>query len=80
MNLKEELKRIDDFLNNLSPEGLYEMLDRNGYGIIGVSPEDRMETGYENDTLTPHYYMEDLMDSVVVENNSSTTDTYPEAA
>jgi hypothetical protein len=80
MNLNEELKRIDDFLNDLSPKALYEMLDRNGYGTVGVSPEDRMETGYENNTFSAHYALESLIDSVVIENNSSTTDTYSEAA
>lgn len=36
MKLKEEIEKIDEFLENLTPENIYEMLSRNGYGVVGV--------------------------------------------
>jgi hypothetical protein len=81
MNLNEELKKIDDFLNDLSPESLSEILDRNGYGTVGVPLEARIETKYDNNTSAAHYSLDSLLDSVVVgNNNSNTIDSFPEAA
>ena len=42
MSIKEDVNRINKFLDNLSPNDLSEMLDRNGYGIVGVEEKESL--------------------------------------